>query len=38
MNSDYNSVYAGGRVQLGTVEYTWAAYKTATGQDAHSTP
>jgi hypothetical protein len=38
MNSDYNTVYTGASVEWGTTNYTWAAYKAATGQDAHSTP
>ncbi len=38
MNSDDNAVYAGAHVQWGATNYSWAAYKTATGQDAHSTP
>jgi hypothetical protein len=38
MSSDYNTVYAGAYVQWGATNYTWAAYKTATTQDAHSTP
>jgi hypothetical protein len=38
MTSDHNTVYAGAHVQWGVTDYTWAAYKAATGQDAHSTP
>ena len=38
MSSDYNTVYSGAHVQWGATSYTWAAYKTATGQDTHSTP
>jgi hypothetical protein len=37
-NSDYNTVYASAHVAWGSTSYTWAAYKAATGQDAHSTP
>jgi len=38
MQSDYNSVYSSAHVQWGSTNYTWAAYKGATGQDGHSTP
>jgi hypothetical protein len=38
IDSDYNTVYAGAQVQWGATTYAWAAYKTATGQDTHSTP
>ena len=38
MSSDHNTVHAGVNVQWGSTGYSWAAYKTATGQDAHSTP